>query len=114
MCSASSATISSESWDKPRPVGRSAAAIPGRCNRPLGTACRRQREPKGLGCMTGATSNSPMSRLRKVHERTAYTAYSIREIYRAENSPLTLMASERIDGMVRALLQDYAGQGGVD
>jgi putative alpha-1,2-mannosidase len=52
-----------------------------------------------------------MSRLRKVHERTAYTAYSIREIYRAENSPLTLMASERIDGMVRALLQDYAGQG---
>jgi hypothetical protein len=64
--------------------------------------------------MTGATSNSPMLRLRKVHERTACTAYSIREIYRAENSPLTLMAPERIDAMVRALLQDHAGQGGVD
>jgi hypothetical protein len=51
--------------------------------------------------MTGATSNSPISRLRKVHEGTAYTAYSIRDIYRAENSPLILMAPERIDGMVR-------------
>jgi putative alpha-1,2-mannosidase len=58
--------------------------------------------------MTGATSNSPISRLRKVHEGTAYTAYSIWDIYRAENSLLTLMAPERIDGMVRFLLQDYA------
>ncbi len=61
--------------------------------------------------MTGATSNSPISRLRKVHEGTANTAYSIRDIYRAENSLLTLMAPERIDGMVRALLQDYAEGG---
>jgi putative alpha-1,2-mannosidase len=55
--------------------------------------------------MTGATSNSPISRLRKVHEGTAY---SIRDIDRAEHSFLTLMAPERIDGMVPALLRDYA------
>ena len=61
--------------------------------------------------MTGATSNSPISRLRKVHEGTAYTAYSIWDVYRAENSLPTLMARERIDGMVRALLQDYAEGG---
>jgi putative alpha-1,2-mannosidase len=65
MCSASPATISSQSWDKPRPVERAAAA-------------------------------SDWHRL------------SIRDIYRAENSLLTLMAPERIDGMVRALLRDYA------
>jgi putative alpha-1,2-mannosidase len=59
--------------------------------------------------MTGATSNSPISRLRKVHEGTAYTAYSIRDIYRAENSLLTLMAPERIDGIVHALLWDAEG-----
>ncbi len=43
----------------------------------------------------------------KVHEGTAYTAYSIWDTYRAENSLLTLIAPERIGGMVQALLQDY-------
>ena len=43
----------------------------------------------------------------KVHEGTSYTAYSIWDIFRAENSLLTIFAPERIDGMVQALLQDY-------
>ena len=43
----------------------------------------------------------------KVHDGTAYTAYSIWDTYRAENSLLTLIAPERIGGMVQALLQDY-------
>jgi predicted alpha-1,2-mannosidase len=43
----------------------------------------------------------------KVHEGTSYTAYSIWDTFRAENSLLTLFAPERIDGMVQALLQDY-------
>lgn len=47
----------------------------------------------------------------KVHEGTSYTAYSIWDIFRAENSLLTLVAPERIDGMVRALLQDYVEGG---
>jgi predicted alpha-1,2-mannosidase len=37
----------------------------------------------------------------------SYTAYSIWDTFRAEFSLLTLLAPERIDGMVGALLQDY-------
>jgi predicted alpha-1,2-mannosidase len=47
----------------------------------------------------------------KVHEGTSYTAYSIWDTFRAENSLLTLFAPERIDGMVQALLQDYVEGG---
>ena len=43
----------------------------------------------------------------QVHDGTSYTAYSIWDTFRAENSLLTLFAPERIDGMVQALLQDY-------
>jgi predicted alpha-1,2-mannosidase len=43
----------------------------------------------------------------KVHNGTSYTAYSIWDTFRAENSLLTLFAPERIDGIVQALLQDY-------
>ncbi len=47
----------------------------------------------------------------KLHDGESYTAYSIWDTFRAENSLLTLFAPERIDGMVRALLQDYAEGG---
>lgn len=47
----------------------------------------------------------------KVHKGTSYTDYSIWDIFRAEFSLLTLVAPERVDGMVQALLQDYQ-QGG--
>jgi len=43
----------------------------------------------------------------RVHEGESYTAYSIWDTFRAENSLLTLLAPERVDGMVTALLQDY-------
>ncbi len=43
----------------------------------------------------------------KVHEGVSYTAYSLWDTFRAENSLLTLLVPERIDDMVRALLQDY-------
>lgn len=43
----------------------------------------------------------------KVHQGVAYTDYSIWDIFRAEYSLLTLLAPERIDGMVQALLNDY-------
>ena len=42
-----------------------------------------------------------------VHKGTSYTAYSIWDTFRAEHSLLTLMAPERIDGMINALLQNY-------
>lgn len=42
-----------------------------------------------------------------VHNGISYTDYSIWDIFRAEFSMLTLLAPERIDGMVQALLQDY-------
>ena len=42
-----------------------------------------------------------------VHDGVSYTAFSIWDTFRAENSLLTLFAPERIDGMVNALLQDY-------
>ena len=42
-----------------------------------------------------------------VHAGTAYTDYSIWDTFRAEHSLLTLVAPERIDGMITALLQDF-------
>ncbi len=42
-----------------------------------------------------------------VHTGTSYTAYSIWDTFRAEFSLLTLIAPERIDGMITALLQNY-------
>jgi predicted alpha-1,2-mannosidase len=43
----------------------------------------------------------------RIHTGSSYTAYSIWDTFRAEFSLLTLLAPERIDGMVNALLQDY-------
>lgn len=43
----------------------------------------------------------------KVHNGVSYTAFSIWDTYRAQNSLLTLFAPERMDGMVQALLQNY-------
>ena len=43
----------------------------------------------------------------KVHKGESYNAYSIWDTFRAEHSLLTLLAPERIDGMIEALLQDY-------
>jgi predicted alpha-1,2-mannosidase len=42
-----------------------------------------------------------------VHQGESYTDYSIWDIFRSEFSLLTLLAPERVDGMVQALLQDY-------
>jgi predicted alpha-1,2-mannosidase len=42
-----------------------------------------------------------------VHQGVSYTAYSIWDTFRAEHSLLTLLAPERIDGMIGALLQNY-------
>jgi predicted alpha-1,2-mannosidase len=42
-----------------------------------------------------------------IHVGTSYNAYSIWDTFRAEFSLLTLLAPERIDGMIQALLQDY-------
>ncbi len=43
----------------------------------------------------------------KVHEGVSYTSYSMWDTYRAEHALLTLVASERVDGMMTALLQMY-------
>jgi predicted alpha-1,2-mannosidase len=43
----------------------------------------------------------------QVHDGVSYTAYSIWDTFRAENSLLTIFAPERIDDMVQALLQNY-------
>jgi predicted alpha-1,2-mannosidase len=43
----------------------------------------------------------------RVHSGESYTAFSIWDTFRAENSLLTLFAPERIDGMVNALLHNY-------
>ena len=42
-----------------------------------------------------------------IHVGESYTAYSIWDTFRAEFSLLTLLAPERIDGMITALLQNY-------
>ena len=46
-----------------------------------------------------------------IHRGESYTAYSIWDTFRAENSLLTLFAPERIDGMITALLQDFTEGG---
>lgn len=43
----------------------------------------------------------------RIHTGESYTAYSIWDTFRAENSLLTLFAPERIDGMITALLQNF-------
>ena len=43
----------------------------------------------------------------RIHQGESYTAYSIWDTFRAENSLLTLFAPERVPGMVTALLQNY-------
>ncbi|MFL6446837.1 MAG: GH92 family glycosyl hydrolase [Bryobacteraceae bacterium] len=43
----------------------------------------------------------------RVHNGESYTAFSIWDTFRAENSLLTLFAPERIDGMITALLQNF-------
>ena len=47
----------------------------------------------------------------RIHTGVSYTAYSIWDTFRAEFSLLTLLAPERIDGMIAALLQDYTEGG---
>lgn len=42
-----------------------------------------------------------------VHAGASYTDYSTWDTFRAEHSLLTLLAPERIDGMITALLQDF-------
>jgi len=43
----------------------------------------------------------------QVHNGESYTAFSMWDTFRAENSMLTLFAPERIDGMITALLQNF-------
>jgi predicted alpha-1,2-mannosidase len=43
----------------------------------------------------------------QIHNGESYTAFSIWDTFRAENSLLTLFAPERIDGMITALLQNF-------
>ena len=42
-----------------------------------------------------------------VHKGESYSAYSIWDTFRAENSILTLLAPERVGGMITALLQNF-------
>lgn len=43
----------------------------------------------------------------RIHEGVSYTSYSMWDTYRAEHALLTLVASERVDDMMTALLQMY-------
>ena len=43
----------------------------------------------------------------RIHDGVSYTAYSLWDTFRAEHSLLSLIAPERVDGMMQALLQDY-------
>ena len=43
----------------------------------------------------------------KIHDGDAYTCYSLWDTYRAEHPLLTLVAPERVDGMMQSLLQMY-------
>ncbi len=43
----------------------------------------------------------------KIHNGVSYTSYSMWDTYRAEHALLTLVASERVDDMMTALLQMY-------
>jgi len=42
-----------------------------------------------------------------IHNGESYTAYSIWDTFRAENSMIALLAPERVPGMITALLQNY-------
>ena len=42
-----------------------------------------------------------------IHTGESYTAYSIWDTFRAENSLITLIAPEHVDGMITALLQNF-------
>lgn len=43
----------------------------------------------------------------KIHEGTAYNCYSLWDTYRAEHPWLTLVAPERVDGMMQSLVDMY-------
>ena len=43
----------------------------------------------------------------KIHAGESYTSFSIWDTFRAENSLLTLLAPERVNGMITALLQNF-------
>ncbi len=43
----------------------------------------------------------------RIHDGVSYTAYSLWDTFRAEHSLLSLIAPERVDGMMQALLQNY-------
>ena len=43
----------------------------------------------------------------KIHSGVSYTAYSLWDTFRAEHSLITLIAPERVNDMVKALLQNY-------
>jgi predicted alpha-1,2-mannosidase len=43
----------------------------------------------------------------RIHDGTSYTAYSLWDTFRAEHSLLTLVAPERVNDMVKALLHNY-------
>jgi predicted alpha-1,2-mannosidase len=43
----------------------------------------------------------------QIHAGESYTAFSLWDTFRAEHPLLTLIAPERVDGMIRALLQNY-------
>lgn len=43
----------------------------------------------------------------KIHEGESYTDFSMWDTFRAQNPLLTLVAPERIDGMIQSLLQNY-------
>ena len=43
----------------------------------------------------------------RIHSGVSYTAYSLWDTFRAEHSLLTLVAPERVNDMVKALLQNY-------
>lgn len=43
----------------------------------------------------------------RIHKGESYTAFSIWDTFRAEQSLLTLFAPERVDGMITALLQNF-------
>jgi SRSO17 transposase len=52
------------SWNRTRLLAVLLKTSLRRCNHPIGSDCRLVREPKGRGCMTGATSNWPILRLK--------------------------------------------------
>ena len=47
----------------------------------------------------------------RVHEGTGYTCYSLWDTYRSEHALLTLVASERVDGMMQSLVNACAEGG---